>query len=438
MSKRKTHEEYVYELSIKNPKIEVLGLYVGNKTNILHRCKIDGYKWMASPSNILSGKGCPKCAGVMKKTHEEYVKEVFEINSNIEVIGTYVNNKTKILHRCKLDDCEWYAPPYSILAGCGCPRCSKHEVYGHDEYVKRVMKINPHIEVIDKYIDSQTKILHRCKIDNYEWYVRPSKILIGQGCPKCAGSMLKSHEQYVNELKLKNPSIIVLGQYINGKTKIMHKCSNHDYEWEVAPIDILSGKGCPMCRGEKIRNKLVKSYDEYITEVSSINKNIIVLGQYVNARTKITHKCLLCDLEWDVAPDDILHGGGCPHCNDKSIGEKMIAVWLDNNGIQYERQKVFDDCRYKKPLPFDFYLPNSNILIEYNGIQHYKPIEYFGGKNKFESQIKRDNIKREYCQQNDILLFEIPYYSDLNEELVKLYELIKIKHKERKEWLYES
>lgn len=364
-------------------------------------------------------------------TYDEYVKRVEDINPNIEVLGEYINNRIKILHRCKIDGYEWYTSPSSILLGCGCSRCSKHEVYGHDEYVKKVAKINLNIEVVDRYIDSQTKILHRCKIDNYEWYARPSKILVGKGCPKCGGSMLKSHEQYVDELKLKNPLIIVLGQYINCKTKIMHKCLVHDYEWETTPSDVLSGKMCPMCRGEKIRNKLVKSCEEYISEVSTINKDIIVLGQYVNARTKIKHKCLVCGLEWDAIPDDILHGGGCPHCNDKSIGEKMIAIWLDNNSIQYERQKAFDDCRYKKPLPFDFYLPNSNILIEYNGIQHYKPIEYFGGKNKFESQIKRDNIKREYCKQNNIFLFEIPYYSDLNEELVKLYELIKIRHREK-------
>lgn len=431
MLKRKTHEEYVFELSIKNPKIEVLGLYVNNKTNILHRCKIDGYEWMVSPSNLLSGKGCPVCSKTKKKTHEEYVEEVSRINPNIEVLGEYVNNRTKILHKCKLDGYEWHTAPSSILVGYGCPRCSKHEVYGHDEYVKKVANINPNIEVIDRYIDSQTKILHKCKIDSYEWYARPSKILVGKGCPKCGGSMLKSHEQYVNELKLKNPSIIALGQYINGKTKIMHKCLAHDYEWEVTPIDILGGKGCPMCRGEKIRNKLVRSCEEYISEISTINKNIVVLGQYVNARTKIKHKCLVCDLEWDARPDDILHGRGCPHCYDKSVGERRVSIWLDDNDIQYEKQKIFNDCRDKKPLPFDFYLPNYNVLIEYNGIQHYEPIEYFGGKNKFESQIKRDNIKREYCQKNNIILCEIPYYSNLDDELIKLYDLIKVKNIEK-------
>ena len=65
---------------------------------------------------------------------------------------------------------------------------------------------------------------------------------------------------------------------------------------------------------------------------------------------------------------------------------------------------MFEDCIDKRPLPFDFYLPEYNICIEYQGQQHYYPVEIFGGKNAFESQVLRDNIKREYCQKNNILL----------------------------------
>lgn len=431
MPKKLTHEEYVNRVKEINPNIEVLGTYVNNRTKILHRCKIDGYEWMVTPDGILLGRGCPRCAGNERCGHEGYIKKVAAINPNIEVVGTYVNNHTSILHRCKIDNYEWYVAPSSILLGYGCPRCSKHEVYGHDEYVKRVAKINPNIEVIGKYTDSQTKILHKCKIDGYEWFATPSKILYGKGCPKCAGSMLKTHEEYIEELKIKNPSIIAIGRYINHITKIRHKCLIHNYEWETTPSDILSGRGCPMCRGEKIRDKLVKSHDEYVNELSIVNKNIIVLEKYINARTKIKHKCLICGLEWDACPDSLLHDGGCPNCKNKSIGEKKISIWLDNNNIQYEKQKVFIDCRDKHPLPFDFYLQNYNILIEYNGIQHYEPVEYFGGKEKFESQVKRDNIKKEYCKKNNISLFEIPYYSDLDEELKRLYNFIKIKDIEK-------
>ena len=59
--RRKTHEEYVLELEKTNPKIEVIDKYINNHKKILHRCKIDGYEWLARPSSILSGQGCPSC-----------------------------------------------------------------------------------------------------------------------------------------------------------------------------------------------------------------------------------------------------------------------------------------------------------------------------------------------------------------------------------------
>lgn len=106
MVRRKTHEEYKSELAKINPYIEVVDTYINAKTKILHKCKIDGYEWSVLPNSILNGRGCPKCGGTMQKTHEEYVSEVATINSNIEVVGAYVSNKLPVLHRCKLDGYE--------------------------------------------------------------------------------------------------------------------------------------------------------------------------------------------------------------------------------------------------------------------------------------------------------------------------------------------
>jgi hypothetical protein len=86
--RRKTHQEYVSEVAIVNPNIEVVGQYINGHTAILHKCKLDGHEWMAMPSNILRGKGCPKCKALKLhnlkvKTHEQYVNEVYNINPNI-------------------------------------------------------------------------------------------------------------------------------------------------------------------------------------------------------------------------------------------------------------------------------------------------------------------------------------------------------------------
>lgn len=127
MSRRKTHEEYINEVKDKNPNIEVLGVYVDAKTAILHKCKIDGYEWYAKPNNILSGKGCPMCAGNIRFTHEQYVEMVSNINTYIKVLGQYINARTHILHRCAKHDIEWMAIPACILDGKGCRECMKEK-----------------------------------------------------------------------------------------------------------------------------------------------------------------------------------------------------------------------------------------------------------------------------------------------------------------------
>lgn len=422
--KKKTHEEYVAQVAEINPNIEVIGHYTGSMDKTLHRCKIDGYEWYVIPNSILHGTGCPKCNRLKQsekytKTHSQYVLEVAKINPNIEVVGEYAGCETPILHRCKIDGYEWSTTPNSILSGTGCPRCVKCEKYGHDEYVRRVSEINPNIEVVGRYVDAKTKILHRCKIDGNVWNAVPCHILRGNGCLVCyKNKRTKTHEQYVKEVAEINANIEVVGLYVDNHTNILHRCKIDGYEWLASPRNILSGKGCPVCAGNK-----KCGHEEYIKKVAKINNNIEVVGTYINAHTSILHRCKIDGNEWYATPNRILSGRGCPKCNE-SKGEKIIANWLDENNILYEPQKRFENCRSKKPLPFDFYLPHYNICIEYNGIQHYEPIDYFGGEERFKENVKRDKIKENYCSENNICLIKIAYNMDIYEELQKLYELL--------------
>ena len=362
-----------------------------------------------------------------KKTHDEYVSELKNINPYIEVVEQYINSSTKIKHKCLKDGYEWYVAPSTILAGHGCPMCNGGIKMTHEQYVKRLQIINPYIFVVEKYINNNTKIKHKCLKDGYEWYATPANILKGKGCPVCGGTIHKTHEQYVKQLRLKNPNIIVIDKYINNSTKIKHKCLLHNYEWETSPKNVLNGQGCPMCKGEKLKNAFKMDNNEYINRLYAIDKNVVVLDEYINARTPIKHKCLIDGFEWYAAPDNLLHGHGCPQCNtcNKSKGEKLISEWLSDNNILYKQQKTFDDCKDKQALPFDFYISNYNIAIEYNGKQHYEPVDYFGGEEAFEYTVRHDIIKRDYCDKNNILLVSIPYYVDIHKELNKIYDMIK-------------
>ena len=368
MGRRKTHEEFIRDFYTKNKNaenIEILGEYKGNKTKIKCKCKIDGHEWEAIPQNLLKGQGCPKCGGTIKLTHKEFMEKFYTKNKNaenIEILGEYKGNKTKI--KCK------------------------------------------------------------CKIDGYEWEATPNILLNNHGCPKCAGKMKLTYEEFVNKMREINSDIEILGEYINNKTKIKCKCKIDGHEWKATPHNLLNGSGCPKCSGN-IKNKTT---EYFINELKEINSDIEILGEYKGALTKIKCKCKKDGYEWETKPSDLLNGNGCPKCNE-SKGEKRVAKYLDNKNIDYERQYKFDNCKSKKELPFDFYIPSLNIAIEYDGEYHYMIITrgkngtYERAFNKFVGTKVRDTIKTIYCKKNNIKLIRIHYWDFDNIENILRKEL---------------
>lgn len=111
---------------------------------------------------------------------------------------------------------------------------------------------------------------------------------------------------------------------------------------------------------------------------------------------------------------------GCLH----SKGEAKIQQLLDILNIKYERQKVFNECRGKtgrQPLFFDFYLPEYNMCLEYQGEQHYRPVNFFGGEDAFNNLQLNDSEKEKFCRENNIILIKIKYnqYNNLNIDYLK-------------------
>lgn len=347
-----------------------------------------------------------------KKTHEEYIAEVAIVNPNIEVVDKYINAKTKILHRCKIDGYEWFPSPSSVLSGRGCPSCrSRHisEILSktHDEYVAELKIINPNIEVVEMYVNSETKILHRCKLDGYEWRVCPSSILQGVGCPMCSDKVPYTTESYTNKMNILHPTIEVVGEYKNNKTKVDLRCKIDGWEWSAYPKNSFKGQGCPKCGG-----RISITHEEYVDAVSMINKDLEVVGVFISKNTPILHRCKIDGYEWLVRPSHVLNGHGCPICN-RSVGERIVANYLDEHCIYFTPQYTFDECKNKRKLPFDFYLNDINVCIEYDGIQHFKPVDIFGGDEYLQDVRNNDLIKTEYCFANNIPLLRIRYDEDI-------------------------
>lgn len=156
-------------------------------------------------------------------------------------------------------------------------------------------------------------------------------------------------------------------------------------------------------------------------------KDLFKISKYQNgSQGKVWIKCdnTISHDDYKVACDNFVKGSRCPKCN-QSKGENQIELILKNNNILFLSQYKFIKCKRKSQLPFDFYLPDYNICIEYQGVQHYVPIDFAGRgevwANKLlkENQIK-DQIKRDYCKSNNINLIEIPYWNfDSIEEILE-------------------
>lgn len=364
MSKKKTHEEYVQELSKKNPNLEVLENYIGLNSKIKHKCLTHNVVWEISPYNALMGKGCHNCKSDKIKTrkrmaHEQYVEYLKELNPNIKILGTYVNAKTPVLYECLICGNKWTTNPEVIKMGCGCTACAQiarnnKRRKSHHDFINALSSINENIEPIGEYVEANIKMSFRCKIDGHIWSTTPASILYGCGCPKCAAKRVSEAQRM--------------------------------------------------------------SHEQFIDNITKVNTDVEVLGKYNGSHKPILCRCTTCNHKWEATPSNLMGKHGCPQCNS-SRGEKEIRNWLNENGILYEAQKLFADCRDKRALPFDFYLPEYNVAIEYDGKQHFQPMDYFGGENGFKYVTSHDKIKTDYCKNNNIRLCRIPYYKNVAEEL---------------------
>lgn len=345
-------------------------------------------------------------------------------NPNIEVIEDYINARTKIKHRCLICCYCWNVTPHNILNGRGCPLC-RNKKNGdrlrktHEQYVLELSIKNPEIEAIEKYINSNIKILHRYKECGHEAMIAPSSALQGFGCDKCnrnsVGDRLKlSQSSYEILVKQDNPNVKILGKYISAKNPILCECLICGYTW--TPLaGALHGKnihGCPKCANKLIGDKLRKTLSQYIDELSVINPYIKVIDKtYIDSLTPLKHQCLTCNYIWKIRPCNTLKGIGCPTCSISHL-ERDVKLYLDKHNIMYSYSAKFDNLLGigGRQLSYDFYLPKYNLVIECQGTQHERPIEYFGGIKKFIIQKIHDTRKRKYAHDYNVNLLEIWYY----------------------------
>lgn len=199
-----------------------------------------------------------------KKTIDEFKKELFKKNPNIELVGNYLGTHTNTIFYCKKCGNEWYAMPNNILRGHGCPICGRKRTVNarrksNSFFLSQLSTIAPNIIPLEDYMAAKSKIKCKCKVCGHEWKATPSSLLQGHGCPKCGienrnTDRKKTNEQFIAELKTVNPNIEPMEPYNNDRTKIKCLCKVCAYEWYATPNNLLGGRSCPKCASIKRAN----------------------------------------------------------------------------------------------------------------------------------------------------------------------------------------
>ena len=284
----------------------------------------------------------------------------------------------------------------------------------NEEFLNDLRFVNQTVQPLGEYINATTKIDVLCLNCKNIFSASPDSLLHNKGCPICARKnrglkRRKPHDQFIEEMKVKHPELIVNSLYTTAFDKVSCTCKICGV-FDGIPANMLSGTGCNECGNKKIGEKLTKPFLQFKEELYNINPNVIILGEYIKQSSHIRVKCNVCNHEWSPLGTSLLSGFGCPMCAN-SHGEKRIDKYLHDLNIKHAHQKEYNGLYGSRGglLSYDFYLPDYNLLIEYQG-------EYHDGtagnqtQADFERQVLHDQLKKEYANNNNIELMEIWYY----------------------------
>lgn len=331
----------------------------------------------------------------------KYIKEFIEKEGYELITDEYVDIKQKLETICP-NGHIYYTSFKNFKSGRRCPECRKTSY----ENVKHKCDENNYklITKKDEYVNARTPVTVMCKhghVSNKRYDN------LTQGCKKCQDNDKKNNYNMVKEFIENNGYVLLDNSYVNNTTFMTVVCSN-GHKYKTTFSNFKSGARCKNCAIDSYRNDI-----EYVRGYIKSKGYEMLSDYYDNYNTKILLRCQNGhEYLTTFSLFKYSEYGGCSSSNI-SIGENKINEFLSYNKIEYKVQYKFKDCVDKRELPFDFYIPKLNLLIEFDGQQHYK--NKFGEDN-FYNTIYHDAIKNSYCEDNHIKLLRIPYWEYRNIE----------------------
>ena len=347
------------------------------------------------------------------KYDDDFYKKIYKLYGDKYDLSKvkYVNSKKKVTIICPIHGGK-NVSPQTLLNGWECPECKKErEKISIERISNKLKKHTEIIKILDvNLIDNKIFVTYLCEYDGIQ--KDSLRNLIRNGCNIC--KKRKYWEEKTQEFIRKAKEVhgdkydYSKSIYKSSKDKICIICPKHGEFWQTRE-NHLKGENCSRCAKEITALKNSKTTEEFIDDANKIwfNKFDYSKVKYVTAKRKV---CIICPEhgEFWQKPDAHLNGYDCYECSKSGKTKESILKNMLLNDFGSDNVKCQVHFKWLGLQSLDFYLPKYNVAIEYQGGQHFYPIEYFGGEKSLQENRRRDILKNELCAENNC---KILYFS---------------------------
>jgi hypothetical protein len=349
-----------------------------------------------------------------QKFNTEEAKQLFMKKELIPLFNIYNHSKEKLL--CMNKSGYKAQISYNGLQQNKFPRWfSKDNPYTIENIQMYISNNNLESKIIsDIYVDNTSNLIFECKkcgkLYTTSWNTfQDRKLSYCQECVKANFFDNRRHNiEYIKSEYVKQGYTPMFRIYTNNHEKLLVK--NIDgYMGFLSYHNLKIGQTFEVFH--KLNSYTIQNINLYI-KTNGLNCKLLET-RYISNSTKMKFQCEcgeIFETQWDTFCASKTR---CDMCTKrKSVGEYKVELWLNEHKVPFKSQYRICECKYKSTLPFDICVfpdTKNQILIEVNGIQHYQPVEHFGGEEKYNERQKLDNIKEQFCRDKNIQLIKISY-----------------------------
>lgn len=334
----KTQEKFITEMSKIHPDITIIGEYINGHTNIECICSVCNHKWSAKPYSLLQGHGCPRCAKSGTSFMEQFIKCSLEIalgdDSIISRDKTAIGMELDIFIpnlKIAIEPGNWFLHKKSLKRDVlKRERCKDNGIRLITIYDKYPLDKRPPFDK-DCFVFSddlnkadhsiiRNLVVDLLKIFNIQYNFTD---LQWESIEKQAyeNSKAKTHNDFIESMKLLHPTITVKGKYVNANKRLLVKCNVCGFEWNGVPANMLAGDGCRKCGTKTAHAKFIKEQGEFENQVKIANPDIEIIGKYTGRHNEVKARCRICGYMWEPKASSLLRGSN--HKGWKTIHKNL-------------------------------------------------------------------------------------------------------------------